>query len=257
MMMSLQIDLNSDLGESFGPWQMGNDPDMLKVVTSANIACGGHASDPETMFETLRLAKANNVIVGAHPGYNDKEGFGRRVIPMQPVEIGRMVAAQIGSLMAVAALVGVKVAYVKPHGALGNLAARDKDVAKEIVNVVAQIDKKLSILAISGNELEHAARASNVSVYSEIFADRGYLSSGQLVPRGQEGAMIKDADEAADRLLAFMKDGLMPVIDGDPIKLNAHSICVHGDSPTAVSMAQTIRQKLTADGISIKPFLTS
>ena len=255
--MSLQIDLNSDLGESFGPWQMGNDPEMLKVVTSANIACGGHASDPETMFETLKLAKDNNVIVGAHPGYNDKEGFGRRVIPMQPVEIGRMVAAQIGSLMAVAALVGVKVAYVKPHGALGNLAARDKDVATEIVKVVAQIDKKLSILAISGNELEHAARAFDVPVYSEIFADRGYLSSGQLVPRGQDGAMIKDADEAADRLLAFMKDGLMPVIDGDPIKLNAHSICVHGDSPTAVAMAQTIRQKLTADGISIKPFLTS
>lgn len=255
--MSLQIDLNSDLGESFGPWQMGNDPDMLKVVTSANIACGGHASDPETMFETLRLAKENNVIVGAHPGYNDKEGFGRRVIPMQPVEISRMVAAQIGSLMAVAALVGVKVAYVKPHGALGNLAARDKDVAAEIVKVVAQIDKQLSILAISGNELEHAARASNVTVYSEIFADRGYLSSGQLVPRGQDGAMIKDADEAADRLLAFMKSGMMPVIDGDPIKLNAHSICVHGDSPTAVSMAQTIRRKLTADGISIKPFLTS
>jgi UPF0271 protein len=255
--MSLQIDLNSDLGESFGPWQMGNDPDMLKVVTSANIACGGHASDPETMFETLGLAKENNVIVGAHPGYNDKEGFGRRVIPMQPVEIGRMVAAQIGSLMAVATLVGVKVSYVKPHGALGNLAARDKDVATEIVKVVAQIDEKLSVLAISGNELEHAARAAGVPVYSEIFADRGYLSSGQLVPRGQDGAMIEDADEAADRLLAFMKTGLMPVIDGDPIKLNAHSICVHGDSSTAVAMAQTIRKKLTADGISIKPFLTS
>ena len=203
------------------------------------------------------LAKQNNVVVGAHPGYNDKEGFGRRVTPMQPVEIGRMVAAQIGSLTAIAALVGVKVSYVKPHGALGNLAARDKDVAAEIVRVVAEIDKELSVLAISGNELEHAARAAGVPVYSEIFADRGYLSSGQLVPRGQDGAMIEDANEAADRLLAFMKDGLMPVIDGDPIRLNAQSICVHGDSPTAVSMAQTIRQKLTAEGISIQPFLTS
>jgi UPF0271 protein len=257
MIMSLKIDLNSDLGESFGPWQMGNDADMLKVVTSANVACGGHASDPETMFKTLELAKQNNVVVGAHPGYNDKEGFGRRVIPMQPVEIGRMVAAQIGSLTAIAALVGVKVSYVKPHGALGNLAARDKYVAAEIVRVVAEIDKELSVLAISGNELEHAARAAGVPVYSEIFADRGYLSSGQLVPRGQDGAMIQDANEAADRLLAFMKDGLMPVIDGDPIRLNAQSICVHGDSPTAVSMAQTIRQKLTAEGISIQPFLTS
>ncbi|MEO9460792.1 MAG: 5-oxoprolinase subunit PxpA [Lentilitoribacter sp.] len=255
--MSLKIDLNSDLGESFGPWQMGNDPEMLKVVTSANIACGGHASDPETMFETLTLAKQNNVIVGAHPGYNDKEGFGRRVIPMTPVEIGRMVAAQIGSLIAIAALVGVNVSYVKPHGALGNLAARDKDVAAEIVKVIAQIDKNLSVLAISGNELEHTARDAGVPVYSEIFADRGYLSSGQLVPRGQEGAMIEDANEAADRLVAFMKDGLMPVIDGDPIRLSAQSICVHGDSPTALSMAQTIRQKLTAEDISIQPFLTS
>lgn len=255
--MSLHIDLNSDLGESFGPWQMGNDPEMLKVVTSANIACGGHASDPETMFETLKLAKQNGVIVGAHPGYNDREGFGRRVIPMQPVEIGRMVAAQIGSLIAVAALAGVKISYVKPHGALGNLAARDLEVASEIVRVIAQVDKNLSVLAISGNELENAAHVIGVPVYSEIFADRGYLSSGQLVPRGQKGAMIEDADEAADRLLAFMKDGLMPVIDGDPIKLNAQSICVHGDSPTAVSMAQKIRQKLTAEGISIQPFLTS
>jgi UPF0271 protein len=257
MIMSLKIDLNSDLGESLGPWQMGNDPEMLKVVTSANIACGGHASDPETMFETLTLAKQNNVIVGAHPGYNDKEGFGRRVIPMKPIEIGRMVAAQIGSLVAIASLAGVNVSYVKPHGALGNLAARDKDVAAEIVKVISQIDKNLSVLAISGNELEHAARDAGVPVYSEIFADRGYLSSGQLVPRGQEGAMIEDANEAADRLVAFMKDGLMPVIDGDPIKLSAQSICVHGDSPTAVSMAQTIRQKLTAEGISIQPFLTS
>ena len=123
--------------------------------------------------------------------------------------------------------------------------------------MVAEIDKELSVLAISGNELEHAARAAGVPVYSEIFADRGYLSSGQLVPRGQDGAMIEDANEAADRLLAFMKDGLMPVIDGDPIRLNAQSICVHGDSPTALSMAQTIRQKLTAEGISIQPFLTS
>jgi UPF0271 protein len=168
-----------------------------------------------------------------------------------------MVAAQIGSLVAIASLAGVNVSYVKPHGALGNLAARDKDVAAEIVKVISQIDKNLSVLAISGNELEHAARDAGVPVYSEIFADRGYLSSGQLVPRGQEGAMIEDANEAADRLVAFMKDGLMPVIDGDPIKLSAQSICVHGDSPTAVSMAQTIRQKLTAEGISIQPFLTS
>jgi len=254
--MSRSIDLNSDLGESFGPWTMGDDAAMLCVVSSANIACGGHASDPETMFETLRLARANNVTVGAHPGYNDREGFGRRIIPMPPVEIGRMVATQIGALQALAALAGTKVCYVKPHGALGNLAAADRGVADAIVDVVQQIDPKLSILAISGMQLEQAARAKGLSVFSEIFADRGYLSNGQLVPRGQDGAMIHDPVEASDRLLAFLETGRMPVIDGDPIALQAHSICVHGDSTGAVSMACMIRDRLGTAGINISGFAT-
>lgn len=250
----MRIDLNSDLGESFGPWNMGNDAQMLSIVTSANIACGGHASDPETMFRTLELARDNGVNVGAHPGYNDLIGFGRRVIPMSPAEIGRMCAAQIGASIGIAAQVGVPVTYVKPHGALGNLAARDRDVADAIVAAVQKIDPKLSILAISGTQSEHAARAANVPVFSEIFADRGYLSSGQLVPRNQDGAMIHDAAEAADRLLAFLESGLMPVIDGDPIKLDAQSICVHGDSAGAVEMAREIRTRLTAQGIQIASF---
>ena len=255
--MARSIDLNSDLGEGFGPWEMGDDAAMLSVVTSANVACGAHASDPETMFKTLEIAKENGVIVGAHPGYNDREGFGRRIIPMEPVEIGRMVAAQIGALNAMATLTGTKVHYVKPHGALGNLAARDPDVAAEIARVVAKIDPGLAILAISGNELEHAARAANLRVYSEIFADRGYLSSGQLVPRGQDGAMIHDANEAADRLLSFLDTGLMPIIDGEPIPLEAHSICVHGDSSTAVAMAKEVRQRLLEAGISVEAFISS
>lgn len=251
----MQIDLNSDLGEGFGPWAMGDDGAMLSIVTSANVACGGHASDPETMFQTLTLAKKNGVNVGAHPGYNDREGFGRRVIPMSPAEIGRMCAAQIGALMGIAAQVGVPVTYVKPHGALGNLAARDRAVADAIVSAVQNIDPKLAILAISGTESEQAARAANVPVFSEVFADRGYLSSGQLVPRGQDGAMIHDAGEAADRLLSFLKTGLMPVIDGDPIKLNAQSICVHGDSAGAVEMAREIHMRLTAQGVRIARFI--
>jgi UPF0271 protein len=250
----MRIDLNSDLGEGFGPWNMGNDAQMLSIVTSANIACGGHASDPETMFRTLELARDNGVNVGAHPGYIDLIGFGRRVIPMSPAEIGRMCAAQIGALIGIAAQVGVPVTYVKPHGALGNLAARDRDVADAIVAAVQKIDLKLAILAISGTQSEHAARAANVPVFSEIFADRGYLSSGQLVPRNQDGAMIHDAAEAADRLLAFLESGLMPVIDGDPIKLDAHSICVHGDSAGAVEMARKIRTRLTTQGIQIASF---
>ncbi|MDP2580587.1 5-oxoprolinase subunit PxpA [Shimia thalassica] len=251
----MQIDLNSDLGESFGPWTMGDDATMLSLVNSANIACGGHASDPETMFKTLSLAKQHGVMVGAHPSYNDREGFGRRVIPMAPDEIGRMVAAQIGALVSVAALVPVKVRYVKPHGALGNLAARDPDVARAIAATILKIDPTLAVLAISGTCLEHAARDAGLTVFSEIFADRGYLSTGQLVPRGTPGAMIHDAEEAAARLLAFLKSGKMPVIDGDPIPLAAHSICVHGDGPAAVAMAREIRQRLEADGVTVSAFL--
>ncbi|EPX81153.1 LamB/YcsF family protein [Litoreibacter arenae] len=253
--MSRSIDLNSDLGESFGPWNMGDDASMLSIVSSANIACGGHASDPETMFETLQLAKENGVTIGAHPGYNDREGFGRRIIPMTPPEIGRMVTAQIGALQALATLAGTEVSYVKPHGALGNLAAADRDVADAVVDAVRRLDTRLSILAISGMQLEHAARDAGVPVYSEIFADRGYLSSGQLVPRGQDGAMIHDPDKAADRLLAFLDSGLMPVIDGDPIELNAQSICVHGDSDGAVAMARTIRKRLTDASVTINGFI--
>ncbi|MEP2531623.1 5-oxoprolinase subunit PxpA [Shimia sp.] len=251
----MQIDLNSDLGEGFGPWGMGDDATMLTLVNSANIACGGHASDPETMFETLRLSKQHGVTVGAHPGYNDREGFGRRLIPMTPSEIGRMVAAQIGALKAVASLVPVPVRYVKPHGALANLAARDMDVAQAIVEAVTMIDSALPILAISGTCLEQAARAASVPVYSEIFADRGYLKSGQLVPRGTQGAMIHDAKEATDRLIGYLKTGKMPVIDGDPIKLLAHSICVHGDSSGAVAMAREIQHRLTAEGVQFQSFL--
>ena len=248
------IDLNSDLGESFGPWKMGADEEMLAIVSSANVACGGHASDPETMFETLRLARENGVCVGAHPGFNDREGFGRRVIPMPPDEIARMCAAQIGALMAIGTQAGIKVRYVKPHGALGNLAARDREVADAICAMVKQMDAGLAMLAISGTQSDHAARAAGLPTFSEIFADRGYLSSGQLVPRGQEGAMIHDAGEAADRLLRYLDTGLMPVIDGDPIPLEAASICVHGDSPGAVEMAREVHARLSAEGVVIAPF---
>ena len=251
------IDLNSDLGEGFGPWTMGADAQMLSIVTSANVACGGHASDPETMFQTLELARDNGVNVGAHPGFNDLIGFGRRVIPMSPAEIGRMCAAQIGALIGIAAQVGISVTYVKPHGALGNLAARDREVAEAIVAAVQKIDPKLAVLAISGTQSEQAARAAGAPVLSEIFADRGYLSSGQLVPRDQDGAMIDDAADAAQRLITFLDTGRMPVIDGDPIKLAAQSICVHGDSSGAVDMAREVRERLTSHGVQISNFLKS
>jgi len=254
--MTRQIDLNSDLGEGFGPWTMGEDAQMLSLVTSANIACGGHASDPETIFQTLTQAAQKGVIVGAHPGYNDREGFGRRIIPMTPAEIGRMVAAQIGALIGVSALVSVCVSYVKPHGALANLAARDMDVARAIAQAIVAQGADLDILAISGTALEQAARDEGLRVHSEIFADRAYQSNGQLVPRDQPGAVIHDARAASDRLLAFLDTGLMPVLDGDPIPLTAHSICVHGDSPGAVAMARLIRDDLSAAGVQLAGFVT-
>lgn len=253
--MAGRIDVNADLGEGFGPWRLGDDEAMLSLVTSANIACGGHAGDPETMFRTLSTAARNGVIVGAHPGYADREGFGRRIIPMSLDEIGRMVAAQIGALRAVAALVPVDVSYVKTHGALANLAARDADVARSIVEVVQRIDPQLAILAISGTEVEHVARASGVRVFSEVFADRGYQPNGQLVPRGEPGAMIHDNAEATDRLLGFLETGLMPVVGGESIPLAADSICVHGDSPSAVGMTQSIRSGLVAAGATLTGFV--
>ena len=255
--MARQIDLNSDLGESFGPWRMGDDDRMLALVTSANIACGGHASDPETMFETLTRAERNGVVIGAHPGYNDREGFGRRIIPMSPPEIGRMVAAQIGALQALAAMAGTTVRYVKPHGALANLAADDTAVSDAIAGAVQAIDPTLAILAISGTELELVARAKGMAVYSEIFADRAYLPNGRLVPRSRPDAMIHDPDAAADRLLAFLDQGRMPVVDGAPIPLAAQSICVHGDNPAAVATARRIRERLEGAGVTLAPFLSA
>lgn len=250
-----EIDLNSDLGEAYGPWAMGDDAAMLRLVTSANVACGGHAGDPEVMFDTMSRARDAGVVIGAHPGYADPLGFGRRVIPMSPAEITRMVAAQVGALMGVAALSGARVGYVKAHGALANLAAAQRPVADAVAAAVAAMPGDLALLAIAGTELEAAGRATNLPVYAEIFADRGYLASGQLVPRGQAGAMIHDADQAADRLLRYLDSGLMPVVDGDPIRLVAQSVCVHGDSPGAVEMARTIRDRLGAVGVGFAPFL--
>lgn len=252
----MRIDLNSDLGEGYGPWVMGDDAHILDCVTSANIACGGHAGDAETMYRTLRLAVERGVRVGAHPGYADREGFGRRVIPMQPAEIGRMVAAQVGTLAAIARLAGTRVRYVKPHGALGNLAAADMTVASAIVSAVKAVDPTLAMLAISGTDLERAARAQAVQVFSEIFADRAYLPSGQLVPRSQAGAVLHDAKTAADRLIGYLQTGKMPVQGAEPIALRADSICVHGDNPKSVDMARHVRARLEAEGVTVSSFIS-
>lgn len=235
---------------------MGDDAAMLDVVTSANIACGGHAGDPEVMHATLRAAAARGVMVGAHPGFEDREGFGRRVIPMTPDAITRMVAAQIGALSGVAALAGVPVRYVKAHGALANLAADRAEVAAAIAAAVAAQPGRLALLAISGTELEVQARKAGLPVVAEVFADRAYQADGRLVPRGLPGAVLHDADVAAARMLRFARTGLMPVLGGGEIALQAGSICVHGDTPDAVAMAQAVRAALEGAGITVRPFVT-
>jgi len=249
------IDLNADLGESYGPWPMGDDAVMLSLVSSANIACGGHAGDPETMFKTLQLARQRGVSVGAHPGYPDLLGFGRRRLPYTPAEVQRFCVAQIGALVAMASLAGTRVRYVKPHGALANLAADDRAVADAIAAGVAAIGG-LAVLAISGTELADAARARGLAAYSEIFADRAYTSRGRLVPRDHPAAMITDPSVAAQRLIGFLRTGLMPTIDGPDIALDAHSVCIHGDSPHAVAMARRVRQALHDTGVGIGAFVT-
>jgi 5-oxoprolinase (ATP-hydrolysing) subunit A len=251
------IDLNADLGEGYGPWKMGDDSAMLDIVSSANVACGGHASDPETMFATLKLAQAKGIVVGAHPSYPDKEGFGRRRLPFSGAEIERFVAAQVGALMGIAALAGATVCYVKVHGALANVASEDAGVATAVVNAVAAVDTNLALLAISGTQQEKVARARNIRVFSEIYADRGYGDDGNLVPRIQPGAMIDDTGVATDRLLRFLESGKMPTVTGGQVNLDAESICIHGDSPHAVAMAAQIKAALVARGMAISPFLKS
>lgn len=251
----MRIDLNSDLGEGYGPWRMGDDAAILSVVTSANIACGGHAGDPSTMVETLAMARAKGVVAGAHPGFADREGFGRRLVPLTATEVERLVATQVGALMGAAALAGASVRYVKPHGALANWAADERPVADAVARAVRAISPGLAILAISGTELEHAGRQAGLAVFSEIFADRGYLATGRLVPRSREGAMIHDPALAAARLVDFLSSGLMPTVDGASIRLAAHSICVHGDSDGALAMARQVRAGLEGAGVAVEPFL--
>jgi 5-oxoprolinase (ATP-hydrolysing) subunit A len=239
------IDLNADLGEG-----MGDDAALLALVTSANIACGGHAGDADTMRATLQQARINGVTIGAHPGYADRENFGRTIIPMPMAAITSMVAAQIATLQSIATETGTRVVYVKPHGALANLAAADAAVAQAILNAT-----NLPILAISGTVLETMARAAQHPVFSEIFVDRAYLSTGHLVPRTRPDAMIHDAAMATNRLLSFLNSGLMPVVDGAPIQLQAQSICIHGDSPHAITMARHLRAALTNAGITLAAFM--
>ena len=248
------IDLNSDLGEGYGDYRMGDDAAMLRIVTSVNVACGFHAGDPQIMAQTFAAAKAAGVAIGAHPGYPDLQGFGRRLIPYAPAEIERIVAYQIGAAMALASLAGHRITHVKAHGALANLAADESDIAAAVVRAAKAVDPELAILAIAGTEIEHAAEANGMRAVREIFADRAYTPLGRLVPRREPGAVIHDPDVAAARVLKMLEEGAIIAVDGTRIRVGIDSVCVHGDTPGAVMLAAAVRAGLTGAGFVLRPF---
>jgi UPF0271 protein len=255
--MAMSIDLNSDLGEGFGDYSIGNDSAMLDIVSSANVACGFHGGDPEIMANVFRLAKDRGVAVGAHPGFRDLWGFGRRVIPHSPGEIERLVAYQIGAAQALATYAGHSITYVKAHGALGNLALADPAVATAITRAMKAVDSRLICLAIALGQQERIARDAGLEVISEIYADRAYTETGALVPRQQEGAVLRDPDAAAARVLRMIKAGALETISGGSLPTAIQSVCVHSDSPAAIAIAARVRQELEAAGIALKHFSPS
>ncbi len=249
----MRINLNADLGEGYGPWKMGDDAAMLDIVASANIACGGHAGDPDTMRRTLRLARERGVSVGAHPSYPDLQGFGRRAMALSPAELESQVAGQVGALAGIAALEDIRLTHVKPHGALNNLACVDRSVADTICRAVAAIDRALILLAPAASELVVAGRATGLPVVEEIFADRAYLPDGQLVPRSRPDAMIHGAEACLAHVLAMLDAGALIAVDGTRIATPIGSICVHGDNPGAVAVARHLREQLAARGHQVLP----
>jgi 5-oxoprolinase (ATP-hydrolysing) subunit A len=251
----MKIDLNCDMGEAFGPWPMGDDDAMLDIVSSANVACGFHAGDPSIMFRTAETAKRKGVAIGAHPGFNDLHGFGRRVIRGDsPAEIERMVAYQIGAMQAVASLAGHRVTYVKIHGSLNNMANEDEDLARAVARAVKGVDATLVNVCMPGLLMEKASEQVGIRVAREFFADRTYDDDGTLTSRRKQGSVLHDAEAAAERTLRTLQEGAVVTTSGKRIPIGIDTICVHGDEPSAVAMARTVRAKLEANGIRIAPF---
>lgn len=247
------IDLNCDLGESFGAYTIGLDEQVLPHLSSANVACGFHASDPVVMAKTVALCKAAGVAVGAHPGFPDLQGFGRRNMTVSPKEVKAMVQYQIGALQAFCTANGLVMQHVKPHGALYNMAGKDEALAMAICEGILEVDKNLILMGLSGSKLLTAAEKTGLKAASEVFADRAYQEDGSLVPRGTPGAMIEDEDEAVARVIRMAKDGVVTANTGVDIPLKADSVCVHGDSPKALAFVRKIRAGLEAAGIEILP----
>ncbi|MGQ0445834.1 MAG: LamB/YcsF family protein [Beijerinckiaceae bacterium] len=248
------VDLNCDCGEGFGAYRIGDDAAMLDIVTSVNVACGFHAGDPEIMAKTFAAAKAKGVAAGAHPGFPDLFGFGRRKMPFTAGEIERLVAYQIGAANALATYAGARLTHIKIHGALSNIAAENETIARAIARAVKTVGPDLAFLAPAGTKLETAGVAQGLAVAREIFADRAYTDTGRLVERSTSGAVLHDANEAAERVLAMVLEGAIVTVSGKRLATGIDSICVHGDSPNAVAMAKAVRAQLEKAGIALAPF---
>ena len=250
----MKIDLNCDAGESFGDWTMGDDAAMFALVSSVNIACGGHAGDRRSMTRSITLAAEHGLGIGAHPSYEDKLNFGRQPVSMSPREIESMVAYQVGGLAAIAATQGLTLGHVKAHGALANHAAADREAADAIARATRAVSADLVLLAIAATELQRAGERAGLRTVAEGYADRSYTDTGQLTPRSQPGALIHDPRVAARHCVEMARGDGLPMAGGGHFPCQVQSICVHGDTPGAVEITRACRQALEAAGFSIEPF---
>ncbi len=248
-----RVDLNSDLGESFGNYKLGLDEEVLKYISSANIACGWHGGDPMVMDKTVELAFKENVAIGAHPGFPDLMGFGRREMKVTKIEAKSYIKYQIGALWAFLQIRGLTLQHVKPHGALYNMAASDKELARAIAEGIYEVDKKLILVGLANSELINAGVEVGLKVANEVFADRAYNNDGTLVSRSKEGAIIHDKELAISRVVRMVKLGKVKSITGEDINIKADSICVHGDNPQAVEFVNSIRKTLEVESVDIMP----
>lgn len=249
------VDLNADIGESFGRYELPGEDELLSLITSANVACGFHAGDPMVMQRTVSAAAGRGVTVGAHPGYRDLIGFGRRELAATPAEIAGDVVYQVGALDAFCRTAGTRVRYVKLHGALYHRAADDKEVAKAVAFALRQLDQELVVLGPEGSAMLQAANATGLDVAREAFVDRAYQPDGRLVPRNLPGAVLDDAEMIAERALRMVQDRYVVAIDGTRCIVRADSLCVHGDGPKAVAVVRAVRQRFDQEGISLAAFV--
>jgi len=255
-MTRVTIDLNSDLGEGFGAWTLGDDEALLDVVTSANVACGFHAGDPDILRRVCGLAAERGVVIGAQVGYRDLHGFGRRHIEVDPATLTNEVIYQIAALDGFARVAGIRVSYVKPHGALYNAVVHHQQQATAVVEAIRLYDASLPVMGLPGALILDVAAEAGLNTVTEAFADRGYTPRGTLVPRSEPGALLHDPSHVAERMVTMVRTGKLQATDGSDVAVSASSICVHGDSPAAVEMAVAVRRALSEAGIDVRPFVS-